>query len=207
MKDLRIYFIFCLFLISLKGLAQEKKYFGQTEIGMSVGRSEELWDGNREKRRDFTLQSFHGAKISKSHVVGFSVGFDRYDHLSIIPFAFGYRGFLGDEGKSRLFGGLDLGIGSTILEKKTRDEWSKSWYQGGLLFSPSIGVSFPSRKGSSALSLSVAYKRQELSFFQGTLDRSGSQAPASKKLPPGFSSLSETESLYQRMVFCIGLIY
>lgn len=201
------FFIFFLLLITLKGLAQEKLYFGQTEIGILAGRSAEQWDGNHEKRTDFTLMSFHGARIYRSHVVGFSVGLDQYDAVSIIPFAFGYRGFLGKEGKPKIFGGLDLGIGSAFLEKEVTNEWSKSWYRGGLLFSPSVGVSFPTRKGNSAIALSIAYKRQDVSFFRGVLLSPGNQTIASDRLPPGFSSLEEIRNLYRSIAFRIGLTY
>lgn len=200
-------FIAGLLLICLDCLAQNNAYFGQTEIGVLGGRSAEQWDGNTERRTDFTLMSFHGVQIFRNHVVGFSVGIDQYEDVSIIPFAFGYRGFLGKDGKPKIFGGVDLGIGSALLEEAVSDEWSKSWYRGGLLFSPSIGVSFPSRKGHSALSLSVAYKRQDISYFQGSLVGPGIQTIASDQLPPGFSSLMETENLYRSMVFRIGIMY
>ncbi|WP_339864055.1 hypothetical protein [uncultured Algoriphagus sp.] len=196
-----------LLLINLDGMAQNKVYFGQTEIGLLTGRSPEQWDGNTERRTDFTLMSFHGAQIFKNHVVGFSVGLDQYEDISIIPIAFGYRGFLGKEGKPKIFGGLDLGYGSAMLEKREETEWSKSWYRGGLMFSPSVGCSFPARNGNSALSLSVAYKRQDITYFQGSLANLGTQTIASDQLPPGFSSLNQTENLYRSIVFRIGIMY
>ena len=196
-----------LLLINLEVLAQDKLYFGQTEIGILVGRGAEQWDGNHEKRTDLTLMSFNGARISRNHVVGFSVGLDQYDGVPILPFAFGYRGFLGKEGKPKIFGGVDLGYGSAILEEKVKNEWNESWYRGGLLFSPSIGFSFPARKGNSSLSMSVAYKRQDISYFQGSLTGPGAQTIVSDQLPPGFSSLIETEHLYKSLVFRIGIMY
>ena len=196
-----------LFLTCIDCLAQDKLYFGQTEIGLLAGRSAEQWDGTTERRTDFTLMSFHGARISRNHIVGFSVGFDQYETISIIPFAFGYRGFLGKEGKPKIFGGLDLGIGSAILEEEIENEWSKSWYRGGLMFSPSFGVSFPSHKGNSALSLSIAYRRQEITYFLGNLANLGTQTITSDQLPPGFSSLTKTEYLYNSLVFRIGIMY
>lgn len=205
-KTLPLFFA-VLLLICLDGLAQDKVYFGQTEIGLIAGRGAEQWDGNTESRSDFTLMSFHGAQIFKNHVAGFSVGFDQYEDISIIPFAFGYRGFLGKEGRPKIFGGLDLGIGSALLEEEVSDEWSKSWYRGGLLFSPSVGVNFPALKGNSSLSLSIAYKRQDISYFQGSLALQGTQTIASDQLPPGFRSLTQTEYIYRSMVFRIGIMY
>jgi hypothetical protein len=196
-----------LLFLSFKSLAQEKKYFGQTEIGILFGKTEEQWDGNQEERTDLTLLTYHGMKITRSHVVGFSVGLDQYDGIAILPLAFGYRGFLGKEGKPKIFGGIDLGYGSAMLEKREETEWSKSWYRGGLMFSPSVGFSFPARKGNSALSLSVAYKRQDISYFQGILTGPGAQTIVSTQLPPGFSSLSKTENLYRSFVLRAGLMF
>ena len=205
-KNISILF-FLFFLINPNSFAQEKLYFGQTEIGILAGRSEFKWDGKYQKRTDFTLLSYHGAQIFRNHVVGFTTGLDQYDQVSIIPFAFGYRGFIGKEGKPKIYGGLDFGMGSTILEKKIKDEWSQSWYGGGLLFSPSIGGSFPAKNGNTKLSLSIAYKRQDISFFQGALANGQQQNNPSDGLPPGFSSLQETKNLYRSLVLRIGLIY
>ena len=200
-------FLAGLLMICLDGLAQNKIYFGQTEIGLLAGRSQEQWDGSTERRTDFTFVSFHGAKIFRNHVVGFSAGLDKYEDVSIIPLAFGYRGFLGKEGKPKIFGGIDLGMGSAILEKEVSDDWNKSWYRGGLLFCPSVGISFPTPKGNSSLSLSLAYRRQDISYFQGSLANLGTQTITSDQLPPGLNSLTETEYLYRSMVFRIGIMY
>ena len=174
-----------LLLLSFKGMAQERVYFGQTEIGFLVGNSEEQWDGKRQRRIDVSFMTFHGAHITKNNVVGFSLGIDQYDEISVIPIALGWIGFLGKDGKPKIFGGLDIGGGSTILEKKVSDEWSKSWYEGGSLISPSAGISFPSKKDKTALSFSFAYKRQQVSHYWGNLMQPGSQVIANDKLPPG----------------------
>lgn len=194
-------------LFSLEGTAQDKLYFGQTEIGTLVGRGEEQWDGNYKKRIDVSLLSFHGARISKNHVVGFSVGFDQYNDISIIPIALGWRGFLGKDGKPKFFGGLDLGGGTAVLEKKVSDEWSKSWYKGGFLVSPSVGISFPSLKSKTAFSFSLAYKRQEITHFRGSLSSPGTQTIASDQLPPGYSSMTENSFLFRSLVLRLGIIY
>jgi hypothetical protein len=115
------YLILALFFSSVKSLAQDKSYFNQTEIGFLLGRSGELWDGNHQERLDFSAMTFHGTRISKNHVVGFSVGYEQYDDLSIIPIAIGWRGFLGKVSKPQLFAGLDMGGGSTVLEKTEKN--------------------------------------------------------------------------------------
>jgi hypothetical protein len=188
-------------------MAQEKIYFGQTEIGFLAGNSEEQWDGNRQRRFDVSFMTFHGAHITNNNVVGFSLGIDQYDEISVIPIAFGWRGFLGKDGKPKIFGGLDVGGGSTILEKKVSDEWSKSWYKGGSLISPSAGISFPSKKDKTALSFSFAYKRQQVSHYWGSLIQPGSQVIANDKLPPGYNSLTENNFLFRSFVFRAGLMF
>lgn len=194
-------------LVSVEGLAQEKIYFGQTEIGFLVGNSEEQWDGNHQRRFDVSFMTFHGAHITKNNVVGFSLGIDQYDEISVIPIALGWRGFLGKDRKPKIFGGLDIGGGSTILEKKVSDEWSRTWYEGGFLVSPSIGMSFPAKKGKTALSFSFAYKRQQVSQYWGTLVQPGSQVIANDKLPPGYNSLTENNFLFRSFIFRAGLMF
>ncbi|WP_339755806.1 hypothetical protein [Algoriphagus aquimarinus] len=194
-------------LFSATCVAQEKLYFGQTEIGFLYGRGADQWDGNHERRIDISFMTFNGAHITRNQVVGFSLGLDQYDEISIIPIALGWRGFLGKEGKPKIFGGLDLGGGSAILEKKVSNEWSKSWYEGGLMISPSVGFSFPAHKGKTALSFSVAYKRQNISYFQGNLLQPGSQTIASDLLPLGYSSMNENSYIYRSFVARIGLIF
>lgn len=188
-------------------MAQENVYFGQTEIGFLVRNSVEQWDGSRHKRFDISFMTFHGAHITKNNVVGFSLGIDQYDEISVIPIALGWRGFLGKHRKPKIFGGLDIGGGSTILEKKVSDEWNKSWYEGGSLISPSAGISFPSKKDKTALSFSFAYKRQQISHYWGSLSQPGSQVIGDKQLPPGFNSLTETNFLFRSFVFRAGLMF
>ncbi|WP_296702203.1 hypothetical protein [Algoriphagus sp.] len=198
---------FCFLIFSAQSLAQEKLYFNQTELGFLYGKGLEQWDGNREKRMDVSFLTFHGARISKNHVVGFSTGFDQYDEISVIPFALGWRGFMGKSGKPKIFAGFDLGGGSAVLEKKVKDEWNKSWYEGGFLVSPSLGISLPAKKGKSALSFSFAYKRQQISQFWGTFIQPGSQTIPNELLPPGFSSLTENNLLFRSFVFRTGIMF
>ncbi|PZX52788.1 hypothetical protein LV84_03398 [Algoriphagus ratkowskyi] len=188
-------------------MAQEKKYFGQAEVGFLYGRGEEDWDGNHVKRFDVTFMTFNGVHITKNHVLGFSTGLDQYEDISIIPIALGWRAFLGKDDKPKLFGALDLGGGSAVLEENYSDEWSRSWYEGGLLISPSAGFSFPAKKGKTALSLSIAYKRQAVTYFQGTLSQPGSQSITSDLLPPGFNSMNEKNYLYRSFVCRVGLMF
>lgn len=197
----------CALFFYLNSNAQEKAYFNQTELGFLYGKGSEQWDGSKKHRIDFSLITFHGIRLTKHHVIGFAAGLDQYEELSIIPLTLGWRGFLGQEGKPKVFAGLDFGGGSALLEKKEENEWSKSWYEGGYLVSPSMGISFPGKKGKSALTISFAYKRQQISQFVGTFSTPGSTSIPNDLLPPGYSTLTETNFLFRSFVFRAGLMF
>lgn len=187
---------------------QEKSYFNQSEFGVSFGETAPTWFGEGETRSDFSMITFHGVQLSRHHVVGFSLGFDQYESVDVIPFALGWRGFLGKENKVNLIGGLDLGGGSAILESKERTEWYESWYKGGLMVSPSIGVEFPAKNGNTALTITMAYKRQELGFFTGYFELDPTRRPlADTSLLPGYSFTSETAFLFHSLVARMGLSF
>lgn len=190
------------------GYGQEKIYFNQTEFGAMFGRVENQWNGETEERINFSMLTFHGARVAKHHVVGFSLGLDHYEYLTVIPVALGWRGFFGENGKAQLIGGFDIGGGSTILEEGEESQWGKSWYEGGIMASPSVGGIFPGKKGKSALTVTIAYKRQDLSYFQGSYEPIGAQRPTIlSSLPPGYSSLSETDYLFQSLVLRMGFSF
>ncbi len=198
-----------IFILSfIQSFGQENVYFNQTELGVLFGNGEEAWTGVDKKRIDLSLITFHGVKISNNHAVGLSVGFDQYESLSVIPFAVGWRGFLGKENRPQLIGGFDFGGGSAVLEDKEKTEWYESWYKGGVLVSPSIGVKLPARKGESSLTLSLAYKRQELGYFMGFFERSDSPRPLTNtNLLPGYSSMTETSYLFHSLVARMGFMF
>lgn len=187
---------------------QEKSYFNQTEMGVLFGNRTDSWYGENENRVDFSLITFHGVRFTKNHVVGFSAGLDQYDEISIIPIALGWRGFLGKENRPQLIGGFDIGGGSAVLEKKEETEWYESWYHGGILISPSLGVKLPAKKGKTSLTMSIAYKRQEFEFFQGFFEPVITPRPfSSSRLPEGYNSITETSFLYHSLVARIGFIF
>lgn len=188
---------------------QDRPYFNQTEAGVSFGNPVDYWSGENENRVNFSLISFHGAMISKNQAIGVSVGFDKYQSLAVFPMALGWRGFLGKENKPQLIGGFDFGGGFALLEKKEKTEWYESQFRGGLLVSPSIGVKLPSNKGKkTALTMSLAYKRQELEFFTGYFEFNPTPRPfTSSSLPPGYSSITETSYLFHSLVARMGFIF
>lgn len=201
--------ILCFFLLPfIQSFGQENVYYNQTEFGALFGNAAYQWSGENKKRMDFSAISFHGAKISKHHVVGFSVGFDQYESLSVIPFAIGWRGFLRKENKPQLIGGFDFGGGSPLFEEKEKTEWYESWYKGGVMVSPSLGVKFPAKKGKSSLTMTVAYKRQELGYFMGYFERGDNPRPlTSHQLPAGYNSITETSYLFHSLVARIGMMF
>lgn len=207
MKPQLLIFCFIAFL-SQYSFGQNRPYVNHTEVGVLVGNPTDSWSGENKNRVNFSLSSFHGAQISKNQALGVLVGFDDYESLVIFPMGFGWRGFLGKENKPQLVGSFDLGGGFALLEKKEKTEWYESWHKGGLMLSPSIGVKFPSKKGKNSLTMSFAYKRQELGYFMGNFDFNPTPRPfTNSKLPPGYSSITETSSLFHSLVARMGFIF
>ena len=187
---------------------QQGTYYNQTEIGVLFGNPAQSYSGENNNRVDFSLITFHGVKVSNNHAVGFSLGFDQYESISIILVALGWRGFLGKENRPQLIGGFDIGGGSAVLEKKETTEWYESWYEGGIMVSPSIGVKLPAKKGKTSLTISIGYKRQELAFFQGYFEQVITPRPfSSSKLPAGYNSINETSYLFHSLVARMGFIF
>ncbi|GAB3218160.1 hypothetical protein GCM10027454_04280 [Algoriphagus aestuariicola] len=201
-------FLFIYFLAITTSYAQEKAYYNQTELGVMIGKVEDQWSGTTEDRVGFSMLTFHGAWVARYHVVGLSLGYDNYESVKIIPVAFGWRGFFGDEGKAQLIGGFDIGGGSTILQDEEKTEWGESWWEGGMMLSPSVGGFFPGKNGKTSLTVTVAYKRQEVFQYNGTYDQVNPALQiANSNLPPGFSYLTETNYLLQSMVLRVGLSF
>jgi hypothetical protein len=76
------------------------------------------------------------------------------------------------------------------------------------MVSPSIGVKFPAKTGNAALTISVAYKRQDLSYFIRNYEFNPGPRPfTSSTLPPGFSSISETSYLFHSLAIRMGFIF
>lgn len=208
MRKKSIYLILLLFFSSVGAVAQERVYFNQTELGFLWGKGQKNWEGKYINRTNLSISTFHGAYINKRQVVGFSVGFDQYEQVTLLPLAMGWRGFLGKENKPNLFAGFDIGGGAAFLEKKEVTQWTSNWYKGGTMIHPSIGIKLPAKQGKWNLSASLGYKRQEASYFQGFLDGSGNQSSSNNgELPPGFSSLTETSYLFHSLVFKMGVMF
>lgn len=205
----KFFFFILVNLVVFQSFGQQKSYYNQTEFGIAFGNEvSSWWTGENENRVDFTMTTFHGVQFSRHHAVGFSVGYDQYQSISVVPIALGWRGFLGNENKAQLIGGLDFGGGLTFLERKEVTEWDESWYKGGVMVSPSLGVKFPGKKGKTALTMTVAYKRQELGFITGFFEQNPTRRPlGGTDLPPGYSSITETEFLFHSLIARVGLSF
>lgn len=198
--------LFFLFYMSSVAQAGAQKYFNQTDFGVLVGRVE-AWEDNFDTRLNFTLSTFHGVKIHPAHAVGFSVGIDIYPGLRMVPLALGWRGFREKGKKYTWFAGMDLGGGSTILQKTERTEWSESWFDGGIFVSPSIGVRKKPKDGNHSFVWSIGYKRQEATFYEGFYDFSRSFQPLSSSIPPGFSSVRKEQYAFNSFFVKWGLMF
>ncbi len=198
-------FLFSLLFLSnyFSLFGQEKLYFNQTDFGISIGNTVSYWGEESTLRKKFTFSTFHGAKFHPSHAVGFSVGVDDYDQMTLVPVAIGWRGF----SKSSWFAGLDVGYGSTIFQKTHRNEWMESWNEGGVMISPTIGLRKESKNGKNHFSWTLGFKRQEASFFEGTIDRFPTQTPEDAGLPRGFSALSENSYVFNSLFLRWGMMF
>jgi hypothetical protein len=206
MKKSFLFLCICILTIA-EVFSQQKVYYNQTELGAMFGNTKDVWNGASNIRVNFSMITFHGVKASQNHVVGFSLGLDHYPGIDIIPIAVGWRGFLGESGKPQLVGGFDIGGGSTFLEEKIESEWGKSWYEGGVMASPSVGVFFPGRKGKTALTFTLAYKFQKFSQFSGAFDRVSPRPLLDPSLPSGYSSMTETAYSFHNFVLRTGLSF
>lgn len=177
---------------------------------MVWGKSFENWNGTKDRRQDFTIMTFHGVKITPKMVIGFSTGLDRYDGVSLLPIALGWKGFMGKTDKPQLFAGADVGGGSAIFEKKVSTEWEDHWYEGGAMVSGMLGIRFPAKKWKNALTLSFGAKRQFLSYFQG--QKTGVVVNPSPiedlpNLPREYQSLSKTSYLFNSLYVRVGMTF
>lgn len=199
--------IFLVFLFGYSPVfSQNGAYINHTEFGSMIGRVK-VWNNNFDPRINFSFQTFNGVKIDQHHAVGFLVGLDTYPNFNLVPMAFGWRGFL-DKGKRNTpFGGFDIGKGSAILEKREVNDWSETWYEGGFLVSPQIGVRRNSKKRNHAFTWSLGFKRQHAFFYEGVRDFFGTPNSSGSNLPPGFSSVREESYVFNSLLVKWGVMF
>jgi len=201
--------IFCGIQISL---AQTKPWMTQLEVGLLGGKTKDLWEEKTNERTTFSFSAFHGKEVIRNQVVGIYLGVDHYPSVTLIPIGIGWRGFLGKKSGPQFFGGLDLGYGSTVLEKVDRTDWSSNWHEAGVLVHPEIGIKLPAKRGNWALTASVGYKRQPTYYFEGAHSNADSKPKiplfrTRDVLPKGFSSLNSTSILYHSLSVQVGILF
>lgn len=193
-------------------LAQTKPWMTQFEVGLLGGKTKELWEEKTNERTTFSFSAFHGKEVFRNQNLGIFLGLDHYPSVTLLPVGIGWRGFLGKKSGPQFFGGLDLGYGSTVLEKVDRTDWSSNWHEAGLLVRPAVGIKLPAKKGNWALTASVGYKRQPTYYFDGGHSESGSKPKiplfrTRSALPEGFSSLNSTSILYHSLSVQVGILF
>jgi len=206
--DIRIFlFLFLALLLWFNpAFAQNKVYINHTEFGPMIGRVK-VWDNNFDPRVNFSIQSFNGVRIDKNHALGFLLGLDTYPNFNLVPMAIGWRGFLEKGKRTTPFAGFDIGKGSAILEKREVNEWGETWYEGGFLASPQIGLRRNSKKGTHAFTWSLGFKRQHAFFYEGVRDFFGTGTTQANNLPPGFSSVREEAYVFNSLLLKWGLMF
>ena len=212
MKNQILFFIALFFCGLQASLAQTKPRFTQVEVGFLTGKTKNIWEDKTESRVNFSFSAFHGKKVFRNQALGLFLGLDHYPSVTLLPVGLGWRGFLGKSSKPQFFGSLDLGYGSTLLEKVERTDWSSTWHESGLMLRPAVGIKLPAKKGKWALTASIGYKRQPSYFYEGSHSQSENKPKiplfrTRKALPEGFSSLNSTSVLYHSLSLQLGILF
>ena len=200
-------FAFCIAIVG-RALGQSPYYVNHSEIGALVGKTP-----SDDQRVNFSIQSFNGIRVNPQHQLGLLVGIDSYRDFTMVPLAVGWRGLLAKGKKNSpyerldLYTSIDLGHSSAVFEKRIIQDQFESWYQGGLFFSPAIGIRKHSKYSPMAYSWSVGYKRQHASHYNGTRQGGLPPSPPDDDLPPGFSSINRDSFIFNSLFFRFGLIF
>ncbi len=158
---MKIFLLTCLLACPIICSGQALPYIHHTEIGVLMGKDAFGQRGN------FSVQTLHGVRFDRHQEMGFLIGLDSYPGISIMPIGMGWRGIVYPQNWFSWYGGFDLGYGSTIMEQKEISDWGHhSWFEGGIMYRPSIGFRLRSN-GYSTLTFSLGYKHQVAHHFEG----------------------------------------
>lgn len=163
MKILFSLFISVLILNSVhaQDVTVKNKFVNHTEFGGLFGRvkySNGSSQNTVDSKTSFTLQTFNGIRLGKKLDVGLTLGADWYKTALINPVAAGIRYDLSGKTNARFFLIADAGYGFTWLHQDSDGFKTK----GGLMVNPGIGLRIGNIQ-SSSFTLSLTYKRQEVS--------------------------------------------
>lgn len=162
MKNLYVlFFIAFIWSCPLISNGQDLPIVNHTELGLLTGTD------NFGPRTNFTFQTFNGVQLSSRHAVGFVTGLDQYGNYSVLPLALGYRGVLNPQNRWQVYGGVDIGYGSALLEKMEINEWDQHhWRKGGRIAQGSLGFRYKTKKAN-FWTVSVSLKQQISYFYIG----------------------------------------
>jgi len=189
-------------LLAFTGHGQSSPYVNHTELGPLIGGM----DGP-ETRVNFSFQTFNGVKIHPNHTLGFLVGLDRYPGVTLMPLAVGWRGRLYKEKRTSPYASLDIGYGSALLARKQNENFTESWYAGGLLISPAIGLQKVSKSRRQAFTWSIGFKVQKACFYEGQKIQGLSRPSPHPKLPTGFQSIREESYVLNSLSVKWGIVF
>jgi hypothetical protein len=165
MKSGIIIFLFGVILLPHASVGQKaikKVHFtNHTEFGGLFGRVKYNFgagDNQVNTRLTATAQTFTGIRLNQRLSTGVTLGMDWYKTALVNPIAAGVRYDLTRGRAARLFGTLDAGYGVTWLHQDS-DGYKTT---GGWMINPGIGVKY-GKPGATGFSISLSYKRQQLS--------------------------------------------
>src|SRR5690606_31504343 len=109
--------------------------------------------------------------------------------------------------RTSLYGSLDIGHGSAWATKRVRLPNTESWYEGGLLISPAIGIRKKSRSGKNTFSWSIGLKKQKAAYSEGSRTPVGSVPPSDSNLPPGFINVWNESYVLNSLYLRWGMVF
>jgi hypothetical protein len=189
-------------LLAIQAYAQSGNYVNYTELGPLIGKINET-----DTRVNFSLQSFNGIRIHPLHAVGFVVGIDSYPGFVLMPIGMGWRGVWDKGNRTSPYASMDIGYGSALLEKRQKENFMESWYEGGLLLSPAVGIQRKSKNRSRSYTWSIGLKHQKASFYEGIRIPGLSSETDNPKLPPGFQSVREEAYVLNSLFIKWGMAF
>lgn len=188
--------------IALQVSAQDGNYVNHTEIGPLLGKINDT-----DQRVNFSIQSFNGIRIHPHHALGFLVGLDSYPGFVLMPISLGWRGVLDKGNRTSPYASLDIGYGSALLEKRPKENFMESWYEGGFLLSPAVGIQRKSKSRRHAFTWSIGFKHQKAFFYEGIRIPGLSRETNNPKLPPGFRSVREEAYMLNSLFIKWGMAF
>ncbi|MCH7400688.1 hypothetical protein ACFOUP_12005 [Belliella kenyensis] len=173
-------------------------YLHHIELGAISGRL------NNSIRLDYSIQSFHGIQLDQKNKLGFFVGFDSYPKQVLMPLGFGWRSSLNPNRRNSLNIGLDLGYGSSWLDRKEIEGVFEKWNEGGVMLSPLVGIVRKSKNGTMAYTWNLGFRKQFASTFEGVRS---SGLSTIEGIRPGYDSIFEESYVFNSLTLRWGILF